>query len=96
MKKFNITFLFVILFASSCATQQFVVSEGSSAERQNKFDHFFVGGIGQEAVTNAAELCGGADRVARVERSSTFLNWIGSFLSWGIYTPHQSRVYCKN
>ena len=51
MKKFNITFLFVILFASSCATQQFVVSEGSSVERQNKFDHFIVGGIGQEAIS---------------------------------------------
>ncbi|MDC1484666.1 Bor family protein [Gammaproteobacteria bacterium] len=96
MKKFNYTFILCALFMTSCATQQFISSvEGDEIQRLNKFDHFFVGGIGQEAVNDAAAICGGPDKVARVERSSTFLNWIGAFLSWSIYTPQQSRVYCK-
>ena len=84
-----------LIFITSCATQQFVNPSDSEVLRQNKFDHFFVEGIGQEAVVNAAEVCGGSDNVAKVERSTTFLNWFASFISYGTYTPEQSRVYCK-
>jgi hypothetical protein len=84
-----------VLLTVSCATQQFTVSEGSEVLKQNKFDHFFVEGIGQEAIVNAAEICRGSENVSKVERSTTFLNWFVSALSYGIYTPEQSRVYCK-
>ena len=94
----NKNFLIIIslFLMTSCATQQFVNPSTSEVLRQDKFDHFFVNGIGQEAVVNAAEVCGGSDNVAKVERSRTFLNWLAGFLSSGIYTPEQSRVYCKN
>ena len=93
MKPFISIMMFSFLI-SGCATQQFVNSQGG-VEKQDKFDHFFVDGIGQEAITNAAAVCGGEDNIASVERSTTFLNWFVSFLSWGIYTPEQSRVNCK-
>lgn len=93
MKLFLSIITFTLLI-SGCATQQFVNSSGG-VEMQDKFDHFFVNGIGQEAITNAAEVCGGADNIARVERSHTFLNWLAGFLSYGIYSPYQSRVFCK-
>tara|TARA_B100000035_G_scaffold270152_1_gene244352 strand:- start:602 stop:889 length:288 start_codon:yes stop_codon:yes gene_type:complete len=94
MKK-NIFVLISLCFVMGCATQQFTTSGTSEVKRQDKFDHFFIGGIGQEAVVNAAEVCGGADNIAKIERSSTALNWLVNVLSFGIYTPEQSRVYCK-
>ena len=93
MKLFISIMMFSFLI-SGCATQQFVISQGGVV-KQDKFDHFFVNGIGQEAITNAAAVCGGEDNIASVERSTTFLNWFVSFLSWDIYTPEQSRVNCK-
>ena len=94
MKK-NIFVLISLFFVMGCATQQFTTGGTSEVKRQDKFDHFFVDGIGQEATVNAAEVCGGANNVAKVERSTTFLNGFVSWLSFGIYTPEQSRVFCK-
>tara|TARA_B110000858_G_C17465481_1_gene320410 strand:- start:148 stop:441 length:294 start_codon:yes stop_codon:yes gene_type:complete len=96
MNKLALTIM-LPLFLFSCQTQQFVTANEGSNEikRQDKFDHFFVSGIGQEVVTNAAEVCKGSENVAKIERSNTFLNWFVGFLSSGIYTPQQSRVYCN-
>ena len=57
--------------------------------------NFFVHGIGQTQEMNAAEVCGGAENVAKVESHMSFLNGFLGLISWGIYTPRQAKVYCK-
>lgn len=84
-----------LTLASGCATQTFVLSEGNSMASYDKAEHFFVGGIGQQQDVNASEVCGGASKVAKVQSEVTFLNGLLSGISYNIYTPHQSRVFCK-
>ncbi len=57
---------------------------------------FFVYGIGQQKVIDAAEVCGGMENVAKVEVQQTFVNGLLSTVTFGIYTPREARVYCKN
>jgi len=81
----------------SCANQQFTSHQGSlGIDRKNSLDNFFIGGIGQEVQVDAAALCQGSENVARVERQRTFINGVIGWISMGIWTPLQSRVYCKS
>jgi hypothetical protein len=56
---------------------------------------FFVQGLGQTQTINAAEVCGGASQVAKVERIQTPLNWFMGLITLGIYTPLTAKVYCS-
>lgn len=60
-----------------------------------KTHHFFVAGLAQGKAINPARVCGSTSRVAKVETQVTFLNGLLSFITFGIYTPHEARVYCK-
>ncbi|EEJ1436193.1 lipoprotein bor, partial [Salmonella enterica subsp. houtenae] len=45
---------------------------------------------------DAAAICGGADKVMRTETQQTFVNGLLGFVTLGIYTPLEARVYCSN
>jgi len=72
-----------------------VLKNGSSSLTQEEMQSFFVQGLGQTQTLNAAEVCGGANRVAKVERVLSPLNWFLGVLSSGIYTPITAKVYCS-
>ncbi|MFV2774267.1 Bor family protein [Escherichia coli] len=57
--------------------------------------HFFVSGIGQEKTVDAAKICGGAENVVKTETQQTFVNGLLGFITLGIYTPLEARVYCS-
>ena len=89
--------LIICLSMVSCATQQFTAYDGSmGVERKNSMDNFFIGGIGQDVQVNAADLCKGSENIARVERQRTFINFAIGFLTGNIWSPLQSKVYCKS
>jgi hypothetical protein len=79
---------------SACSTQSVVLRQGSTEPRLHEMQHFFVSGLGQTQTINAAEVCGGTDRVAKIERVESGLNIFLSFLTNGIYTPYTAKVYC--
>ena len=84
-----------IATVSGCATQTFEINGGgTSTPATNKMQPFFVGGIGQEQTMNAAEVCGGVDKIAKVETQLTFLDGALGGISYGIFTPRQAKVYC--
>ena len=94
MKKILIVAIVVAL--SGCAVQTFHINPGSTVEpTKQEMQAFFVGGIGQEQEINAAQICGGADKVAKVDAHISFLDGLLGGLTWGIFTPHSARVYCK-
>lgn len=80
---------------SGCAQQTFVMNGNGSAPEKNNAQHFFVGGIGQTKTIDAAEVCGGIEKVEKVESQTTFLNGLIGLVTFSIYTPRQARVYCK-
>lgn len=60
-----------------------------------KSQAFFVSGIGQKQTVNAARICGGLDKVIKVEVEQTFLDILLGQVTFGIYTPRSARVYCS-
>ncbi|MEM7564778.1 MAG: Bor family protein [Pseudomonadota bacterium] len=85
----------LIVFSTGCATQTFNLQDGASAEpKQETQQHFFVEGIGQDRTANASEVCGGADKVAKVEVEQEAIDVALSVLTFGIYTPRTARVFC--
>jgi hypothetical protein len=57
---------------------------------------FFISGLGQEQVTDAAKVCGGAENVIKVEAQHNFVNGLLGWITFGIYTPRDEKVYCSN
>ncbi|NRA61712.1 MAG: lipoprotein bor [Psychrobium sp.] len=90
-------FLLVIfsLVMSGCAQQTFVMSDSHGELNDKSTQHFFVNGLAQEKEINAAEVCGGIEKVAKVEVQETFLNGLANVATFGIYTPREARIYCK-
>ena len=87
--------LLLCIALSACATQSVVLQNSPPVLKQEEMQHFFVSGLGQTQSINAADVCGGANRVAKVERVQTALNWFLGLLSSGIYTPYTAKVYCS-
>ena len=72
----------------------FAAAAISGCAQQSFTHHFFVSGIGQSKQIDAAKVCGGADKVVRTEVQQTFVNGLLGFVTLGIYTPREARVYC--
>ena len=95
MKKINTFILFLALITlSACSTQTAVIQSGESKLASDQMQHFFVSGLGQTQTIDAASTCGGSEKVAKVERTLSPLNWILSVLTSNIYTPMDAKVYC--
>lgn len=85
-----------VLFMSGCATQSFSINGTTDDEpTYDNMQHFFVSGLAQEKDVNAAEICRGAENVVKVETHHSFVNGVLGFITYGIYTPRDARVYCK-
>ncbi|PNK60829.1 Bor/Iss family lipoprotein [Psychrobacter sp. FDAARGOS_221] len=96
------TVAMLAFLTTGCATQTYLVSPeanttitAQTSADDESMQTFFVNGLGQEQTIDAAEKCGGKDQVAGVQTKLTPLNWALGFISSGIYTPRQIRVFCK-
>ena len=95
MKKILTLTLTTAVLISGCATSSFVVNGGASeTATKETTEHYFVSGLGQAKETNAAEICGGANRVAKVEVHTRPLDGLLGVITYGIYTPRGTKVYC--
>ncbi|MEN6669592.1 Bor family protein [Psychrobacter sp. B38] len=99
MKKVVAVALLAIL-TSGCATQNYLVSSPVAPSTaieadESKMQTFFVSGLGQEQEIDAAQVCEGKDNVGSIQTQSNFVNIVLGIVSYGIYTPRQTRVYCK-
>jgi hypothetical protein len=87
--------LLLCLALSACSTQSVVLQNSPPVLKQDEMQHFFVSGLGQTQSVNAADVCGGTNRVAKVERVESGLNIFLGFITNGIYTPYTAKVYCS-
>ena len=85
------------LLITGCTQQTFTVQNkpGSSTKGNHHPSFFFVSGIGQKKTVDAAKICGGAENVVKTETQQTFVNGLLGFITLGIYTPLEARVYCS-
>ena len=83
------------LLITGCAQQTFTVqNKPAVAPKETITHHFFVSGIERENC-GAAKICGGAENVVKTETQQTFVNGLLGFITLGIYTPLEARVYCS-
>jgi hypothetical protein len=81
-----------------CANQRFNVGGETPAATSAKLTDsqtFWVDGIGQNTTVDAAQVCGGANKVVAVEVEQTGANVLLGIVTLGIYTPRTARVHCK-
>lgn len=91
MKKLALLAAFAV---TACSNQVLELKPQSSTEPSyDRFQHFFVGGLGQTQ-TEKASICG-EGKITKVETETTFLNGLLSSVSYGIYNPRQIRIYCN-
>lgn len=84
------------VFLFGCASQTFIVNgENGEVPTAQNSQHFFISGLGQENITDAASVCGGAENIIKVEAQHTFVNGLVGLVTLGIYTPRDAKVYCK-
>ena len=97
MKKMLIATALALLI-TGCAQQTFTVQNkpAAGALKETITHHFFVSGIGQKKTVDAAKICGGAENVVKTETQQTFVNGLLGFITLGIYTPPEARVYCSH
>lgn len=94
--KYQIAIACTALVLGGCASQQFIVSGNTDQSPTEQFSQaFYVSGIGQRGIVDAANICGGADKVLKVEAKESFMNGLHSLITLGIYTPRDAKVYCK-
>ena len=80
-----------------CSTDVYCSKQtGGSSTKETITHHFFVSGIGQKKTVDAAKICGGAENVVKTETQQTFVNGLLGFITLGIYTPLEARVYYHN
>lgn len=92
MKK--LLLLSCLLAMVGCATQRFEL-QPLSTKAVNSLDDaqvFWVGGIGQQKEVDAAQICGSAAKVVRVETEETPFNVLARIITLSIYAPRQVRV----
>ena len=78
-----------------CSTDVYCLKQTGSSSTKSHHHHFFVSGIGQKKTVDAAKICGGAENVVKTETQQTFVNGLLGFITLGIYTPLEARVYCS-
>jgi hypothetical protein len=93
MKKILFAALLLVSLVA-CSTQTAVVQNMSGKLSKDEMQTFFVSGLGQTQSIDAAAVCGGANKVVKVERVTSFLNGILNMFSSGIYSPQDAKVYC--
>ena len=64
------------------------------APKETITHHFFVSGIGRRKLSMQPKF-GGAENVVKTETQQTFVNGLLGFITLGIYTPLEARVYCS-
>jgi len=97
MKKILAVVALSTLVLAGCSTQKFNLNPGAdltSDAALTTSQTFFLSGIGQEKEVDAAEVCGGADKVSQVSTKLTFINGFWGVVSFGIYTPRTVEVHC--
>lgn len=84
------------LLVTGCATQTGLIQKnGSATPKYSESQSFFISGIGQEKTVDAAKICGGADKVSKVQSKLEPKDLFFGIITLGIYTPHTAKVYCQ-
>ena len=79
-----------------CSTDVYCSKQtGSSSTKGNHHPSFLRFWNWAEENCRCNKICGGAENVVKTETQQTFVNGLLGFITLGIYTPLEARVYCS-
>ena len=83
------------LLITGCAQQTFTVQNkpAAVAPKETITHHFFVSGIGKKTVD--AQIVAAQKMLLKQKPSKHSVNGLLGFITLGIYTPLEARVYCS-
>ena len=86
------------LLITGCAQQTFTVQNkpAAVAPKETITHHFFVSELGRRKLSIKKQICGGAENVVKTENPANIRNGLLGFITLGIYTPLEARVYCSH
>jgi len=94
VKKVFLAILITVI--TGCSTQTYYVNNERAIDPDKEESQtFFISGIGQQQEIDAAKVCGGVDKIAKVESELTFVDGLLGGITFGIYTPRTARIYCS-
>ena len=90
------------LLLAGCANSQHNVFIGKNVDYSTNYnkidykqtDHFFIGGIFQDSDVNAGSVCQ-SRKVSKVVVEQRWYQALISILTFGIYTPRSTYVWCE-
>ena len=84
------------LLITGCAQQTFTVQNkpAAVAPKPSYIISSFLE-LGRRKLSMQPKICGGAEMVVKTETQQTFVNGLLGFITLGIYTPLEARVYCS-
>lgn len=87
---------FLVLCLTSCATQEFRMSEkaGQPTPSYKRSQPFFVYGVGQTKEVKSSDVCKGDHKVVEVTNRLAPLDAFLGLVQW-VYTPRSTSVTCK-
>lgn len=85
-----------VLLISGCATQTALIQPTQQVTPiYSESQTFFISGIGQQQTVNAAQVCNGAENVAKVQTTLSPKDIALGLVTFGIYTPRTAKVFCR-
>ncbi len=87
-----------LLFTTGCAQQTFTVQNKPAAvapEKETITHHFFRFWNSARKLSMQPKFVAAQEDVVKTETQQTFVNGLLGFITLGIYTPLEARVYCS-
>ena len=85
------------LLITGCAQQTFTVQNkpAAVAPKETITHHFFVSELGRRKLSMQPKFVAAQKMLLKTETQQTFVNGLLGFITLGIYTPLEARVYCS-
>ena len=94
-----VALVFLVLCGASCSRQVIVLQPGAKPPPEQATEsgrhHFFILGIGQSEAILPEQICGGLDRIARIETEASVADSFLGLITFNLYTPRTYRVHCS-
>ena len=78
-----------------CSTDVYCSKQTGSSSTKAHHPSFLRFWNERRKLSDAAKICGGAENVVKTETQQTFVNGLLGFITLGIYTPLEARMYCS-
>ena len=84
-----------LLIAGCASTDVYCSNKPTAVAQGNHHPSFLRFWNWAKKTVSKAKICGGAENVVKTETQQTFVNGLLGFITLGIYTPLEARVYCS-